>query len=213
MRVYAFTDLHGDTKALARIEKRVRREAPELLLCCGDLTVFEHGLHGLLARLDRLGTPVLMLHGNHESEAAMREACAPFANITFLHEEIVERHGFHFAAYGGGGFEERYPRLERLARRKEWRLLDWSRCVFLSHAPPFGTRLDDVGEEEPWHVGSRSLRRLAERCQPLLLLAGHIHECFGTADRIGLTPCENPGPEGALYDLSRLKSGRTRRKA
>lgn len=76
-------------------------------------------------------------------------------------------------------------------------------CNF--HAPPYGTRLDlapeideklrvkiRFGTPKMVHVGSKSVRTVIEKYQPLLGLHGHIHESAG-ADNIGKTICINPG--------------------
>jgi Icc-related predicted phosphoesterase len=206
MRIYVFADLHGNTKALAKMKKAVKESQPDLVICLGDLTVFEHEMEPLLSRLNMLKVPVIMLHGNHEDEARMRKACDRFERITFLHKEFIKKKGYTFAAYGGGGFDDDYPELEKLIKQKKWKALEWRKVVFLSHAPPYNTNLDDVGElDEEWHVGSKTLRKLMKSKKPLLVLAGHIHDCFNTADEIGGRPCENPGPSGKLYDLKELE--------
>lgn len=203
MRIYAFTDLHGNTKALQQVKEAVRKEEPDLVLCCGDLTVFEHGTRALLSRLNMLKVPVLIIHGNHEREDDFRKACAEFSRITFLHGRTLTADGWTFVGFGGGGFEDRYPELEAL--EKEWSDLDWSKTVVIAHAPPHGTSLDDVGEEgAEWHVGSKSLTKLIKRREPRLVLAGHIHEAFHREDRIGKTLVSNPGPSGKLFDLAKI---------
>ncbi|MBR9693344.1 hypothetical protein GOV07_05485 [Candidatus Woesearchaeota archaeon] len=206
MRIYAFADLHGNTKALAKMRKAVKEAKPDLVVCVGDLTVFEHEMRPLLSRLQMLNVPVLMLHGNHEEESRMRKACAKFSRITFMHLEHIDIKGYTFVVHGGGGFDDHYPELEEQLKTKEWKALKWDKVIFLSHAPPHGTTLDDVGEpDEEWHVGSKTLTKLIKRKKPLLVLAGHIHECFNTSDKIGQTLCENPGPSGKLYDLKQLE--------
>lgn len=203
MRIYVCTDIHGSARAIDRIREQVKRLKPSLLCCLGDLSIFEHDLDRLLFEMNSFNLPTLMLHGNHESEERLRAACAQLPMIRFIHKEAVTIDGWTFAAFGGGGFDERYPELERL--RKGWKGLDWSRTVFLSHAPPFGTTLDDVGEGgEEWHVGSKTLRKLIDEEQPLIVVAGHIHECFLATDSAGATRIENPGPGGRLYDLDAL---------
>lgn len=94
-------------------------------------------------------------------------------------------------------------RLEALAAQVE----DMSHCVFNFHVPPYASGIDDapalddelrpqIGPQgvvtEP--VGSKSIRTLIERYQPLLTLHGHIHESRGQAT-IGRTLCLNPGSE------------------
>jgi Icc-related predicted phosphoesterase len=69
------------------------------------------------------------------------------------------------------------------------------RTIFLMHAPPFNTGLDVIAGNQ--HVGSRSIRSFIERTQPRVSLHGHIHEAPQLSgqylDRIGKTPCLNPG--------------------
>ena len=43
-------------------------------------------------------------------------------------------------------------------------------------------------------VGSKSVRAIIEKYQPLLGMHGHIHECRGFMN-IGRTRCMNPGSE------------------
>ncbi|RLG63511.1 hypothetical protein DRO02_06455 [archaeon] len=46
------------------------------------------------------------------------------------------------------------------------------------------------------HAGSKSVRYVIEKYQPLVSLHGHIHESFGFC-KIGRTYCVNPGSEYA----------------
>jgi len=203
MRIYAFTDLHGNTKALAELKTAIKELKPDLLICTGDLTVFEQELSPILSRINLLKIPVVMLHGNHEHPERMRKACAKFPNITFLHEEIHEKDGWIFIAYGGGGFEDEDRALARFAKSKQLEQIDWKRAIVLTHAPPHNTKLDDVGERRrsSWHVGSKTLTKLIKERQPSLVLCGHIHEAFRKEDRIGKTKIANPGPNGKLFEL------------
>ena len=62
--------------------------------------------------------------------------------------------------------------------------------LFVSHVPPFKTKLDIVMSGQ--HVGSTAVRRFIEEYQPDVCLTGHIHEAKGE-DRIGRTVIVNPG--------------------
>jgi len=64
------------------------------------------------------------------------------------------------------------------------------------------------------HVGSKAVREVIERYQPLLGLFGHIHESHGF-DYLGRTLCLNPGSEydagllrGYVIDLPREREGK-----
>jgi len=82
-----------------------------------------------------------------------------------------------------------------------------STAILNFHCPPYGTHLDlapkltkdlrpvvIAGMVQYEHVGSKSLRKIIERYQPLIGLHGHIHESGGV-DKIGKTIVLNPGSE------------------
>lgn len=116
--------------------------------------------------------------------------------------------------------DELYARLETILVKVE----DPSRCVFNFHAPPYDSTLDSApeldanlkpvligGQENIIPVGSKSVREMIEKYQPLVGLHGHIHECRGAVE-IGKTVCLNPGSEysegilrGVLVNLSEGK--------
>jgi Icc-related predicted phosphoesterase len=91
------------------------------------------------------------------------------------------------------------------------RLKDPRNAVFNIHVPPFKSGLDDAPELDKdlrpvlagnsmIPVGSKALREVIEKNQPLLGLHGHIHEGRGTT-RIGKTLCINPG---SMYEQGTL---------
>lgn len=67
--------------------------------------------------------------------------------------------------------------------------------IFVSHVPPFGTKLDMDNTKH--HVGSKAVYEFILQKQPLLMLCGHIHESPTISnshfDYIGKTLCINPG--------------------
>jgi Icc-related predicted phosphoesterase len=99
---------------------------------------------------------------------------------------------------------------------------DLRRSIFNLHAPPYASQLDDAPEMtddmRPKYagnslvpVGSKTVREVIEKYQPMLGLFGHIHESKG-ANRIKKTLCINPGSMyeqgclcGAIINLERDK--------
>ena len=75
------------------------------------------------------------------------------------------------------------------------RLSPPARTVYVFHAPPAGTALDQIGDRS--HVGSAAIRWFIEQYQPLLTLHGHIHESplvsGSISETIGKTLMLNPG--------------------
>ena len=100
--------------------------------------------------------------------------------------------------------------LAELTRQIE-QLKDVRNAVFNLHVPPHGSKLDEAplldanlvpvdGGRTYVPVGSKAVRQVIEKYQPLLGLHGHIHEAKGHA-QIGRTLCLNPGStytEGVL---------------
>lgn len=95
---------------------------------------------------------------------------------------------------------------------------DFHNAIFVFHTPPFNSSLDNVIDVEfdgveyrhklvsgqPLIVpaGSRAIRDIIEKFQPLFSLHGHIHESPGEYS-IGRTVCFNPGSD---YSYGYLRS-------
>ena len=43
MKILAFTDVHNSSKAMENIEVLTKRKNPDMLICAGDLSIFEQG--------------------------------------------------------------------------------------------------------------------------------------------------------------------------
>jgi Icc-related predicted phosphoesterase len=97
--------------------------------------------------------------------------------------------------------------LSKMIKRKVKQLKNPEKAIFNFHCPPVDTRIDLApeldknlkpiivpGADTRVHVGSESVRKFIEACQPVLSLHGHVHESPGV-DRIGKTICLNPGSE------------------
>jgi Icc-related predicted phosphoesterase len=117
---------------------------------------------------------------------------------------------------------------EELTRRIEAvveKLKNPANAVFNLHVPPFDTNLDSAPELDAnltpklslsggfkmVSVGSKAVRAVIEKCQPLLGLHGHIHESR-SAQKLGRTMCINPGSEygegilrGVVVNLTKQK--------
>jgi Icc-related predicted phosphoesterase len=97
--------------------------------------------------------------------------------------------------------------LEKYLERLVSKLQDPSKSIFNFHPPPYNTMLDlapkltkdlrvvtVAGVPQFEHVGSKAVRRVIEKYQPVIGLHGHIHESSGH-DQIGRTIVVNPGSE------------------
>jgi Icc-related predicted phosphoesterase len=87
------------------------------------------------------------------------------------------------------------------------------RAIYLTHSPPFGTRLDQIQGGKS--AGSHAIKNFIESHQPLLNLNGHIHESPHLSgsyfEWIGQTLAINPGQliskrlHAVTFEIERLK--------
>jgi uncharacterized protein len=100
-------------------------------------------------------------------------------------------------------------RLETMLDRLFARATNPSRLIANLHAPPYHSGLDmapaldknlrpitGILGVKKAPIGSKAVRNLIEKYQPLLGLHGHVHESSGKA-KLGRTICVNPGSEYA----------------
>ncbi|MCF7862215.1 metallophosphoesterase [Candidatus Woesearchaeota archaeon] len=191
MKAFCFTDLHGELGMLRSVGAKIRKEKPDIILCAGDISVFEHRMKAVLRRMNKWNVPVYIIHGNHESESSLKIACKVHSNISFIHQKVVVVDSYAIIGYGGGGFAERdksFLKWLESAKGKFKRL----EKIFVTHGPPFGTKLDKLGD----YVGNKSYTAAIKRYKPVLYVCGHLHENEGKRDLIGGTIVLNPGPLG-----------------
>ena len=84
MKILAFTDIHGSDISLKRIQQKIKSEKPDLLVCAGDISIFEHGIVGILRKLNWLGKKIIMVHGNHEDEDSFPKYVKNLKNIRYI---------------------------------------------------------------------------------------------------------------------------------
>ncbi|MCP3682813.1 MAG: hypothetical protein GY861_09005 [bacterium] len=194
MKIYAFVDTHGDMKGIEKIRKK--SEKADLLICAGDITVFEENIERVLKKLDSIGKKILIIHGNHETEETMKTACKLCKNLVFLHKKTYKQDDFLFIGYGNLGFSLEDSAVDRFA--KKFRKKVKEKTVIITHAPPYNTKLDKIWNS---NHGNRSIRKFIEKLEPVVAISGHLHENNGKEDKIKNTKVINPGPYGKLIKL------------
>jgi uncharacterized protein len=203
MKLLAFTDIHGSTKALKDLMKKAKKA--DVILGCGDYTIFGNHLNYFLMELNHLDKPVIIVHGNHESEEETHKAVSLFKNIRFIHRKHTVEQGALFFGYGGGGFSMIDPQFERHAEefRKELKNVrekdkSIQKTVVVLHGPPYNTKQDRIMNG---HCGNKSYRKFIIEEKPDYVFCGHIHENSGTKDKLGKTVIINPGPKGKIVGI------------
>jgi Icc-related predicted phosphoesterase len=152
----------------------------------------------MIDKVDEIGLPVIMLHGNHEEEGVLRKICEKTKNVRFMHKEILETDGYVFMCYGGGGFSLVDKEFEQWSKKAMKQISEGKKIILVTHAPPYGTKVDQILDQP---AGNKSIRQFIKLVQPKLAITGHLHENAGKRDRIDKTKIINPGPWGAILTV------------
>ncbi len=201
VKLLVFTDSHGDT--LIHKELKKKSKYSDLVLCCGDFTLFESNIKRIMKFFNTFKKPFLIIPGNHESNGLVKEISSGLQFIKPIHNRFFSIKNLTFFGYGGDGFsltdsrlEKEIPRLEKKAKSLSVK----KTLIIATHGPPYNTQLDYISA----NTGSKSLRKLIQRLKPAYAFSGHLHENFGVIDVLGrkkdILLC-NPGPLGMVFEI------------
>lgn len=199
MKLLAFVDMHGSNVAFRKIKEVLQKEDIDYIICAGDFTVFGDSQQKLVTKLDTLGKPILMLHGNHEDRDVLKKQCAASKNIIFMDKKILEVPGYTFVGHGGGGFALSDPDFDNWIGKNYKSINKKTKIVFIMHQPPAETILAEL--VEGGEAGNRSYTKFIKKMKPVLAICGHLHYNAGLEDSIGKTRIVQPGPFGHIYNV------------
>lgn len=175
MKICCVADLHGWLPELP---------PHDLLLVAGDLCpVYNHTPHfqqhwlgtRFLTWLNRWPSEKVVVWGNHDLVAEKWPEMVPDVIKPFIvTDTLVERCGLKIwgtpwqLPFCNWAFNAPEYRLERY-----YAAIPEDVDIIVSHGPPFGA--GDLTAEQHKRVGSLALTRAVQRCNPRLLVTGHIH--------------------------------------
>jgi Icc-related predicted phosphoesterase len=196
VRIFAFTDFHGNQEAFQRARQTIANEKPDLVLVAGDIVNHDvERAKRFLADLAEAGSPVYFVPGNMdgvelitwsgtESVRALHGRCETWQNVALI--------GLGGSPRGAFTTPIEYSE-EAGAEVLERALTNYhgGNMILVSHCPPKETKADRVMIGQ--HIGSSSVRKFVEKMKPMIVVSGHVHEARGV-DRIGPTVVVNAGP-------------------
>lgn len=207
MKLFIFTDLHGNQKIFDKIKKRVKKEKPDAILCGGDITSFGVGAKTWLNKYDSLKIPLFVIPGNppHETIEEVEVYSKPLKFVKNLHLRSTIFNSVLLLGIGNGGFTNEHEEFKEIEKSfakevKKVRAKNKdAKVILMVHQPPYKTEVDYLS----WagHTGSKPARRFIEKYQPDLCLTGHLHETFGKKFQIKKTLIINPGPKGIFVEI------------
>lgn len=203
MKILFFSDVHADWKALERL---LAVEA-DAYFCAGDLVSWARGLDRAGEMMRHLAGRLMLIPGNHESEADIAGFCDKFG-FEAMHGRSKPLGRFQLAALGYSNptpFQTpgEYSEAELEKRLEPFAALP--HLLLVCHCPPKSSPLDRAGEGK--HFGSTGVASFLAKVSPLYFFCGHIHEAEGVTcqlGRDGQTTGVNVGKRGYLLDLAAL---------
>jgi Icc-related predicted phosphoesterase len=198
MRLLAFSDLHCDLDQAARLVEAAADA--DVVVGAGDFASIHEGLASTINALAPITAPTVLVPGNNETEAALREAAAAWPAATVLHGGATEVESVPFFGLGAGVPITPWDWSFDLSDAEAAELLAGcpEDAVLVVHSPPRG-HVDRSGAGES--LGSAAILEAIEARRPRLAVCGHIHESWGTESRLGPTRIVNLGPAGTWFDL------------
>ena len=196
MKIFAFVDMHGSLTALRSIRSLVKKRNPDVIICAGDISIFEDGLLYLVGKIASFKLPVLMIPGNHESDQSLKTICSAFKNVHFTHKKVYRFKNYVFICWGGGGFAQTDKAFESFADAQMKKVKSSDKIILITHGPPYQTKLDELYGD---YVGNKSYTNFIKKYKPDLAISGHIHETACRNQKYGKTLLSNPGPKGKIF--------------
>lgn len=197
MKILAFADVHGNKSAIERLVRKA--EDVDLIICAGDISNWQQNLKELFLEFKKSKKLILVIHGNHEEHHNLVNIVKDISFVKVIHKKIYRLGDYVFFGYGGGGFALEDKNLDKMIPDIKKSIKRNDKLIFVTHAPPFNTRLDFL--EWVGHVGCNSKRRFIEKLRPELCICGHLHENAKMKDKINETLIINPGADGLILRI------------
>ena len=200
MKILASGDIHGDTTLVKKLALQAEKENVDLVILCGDLTLFEQSTKNIVGPFINKKKKVILIPGNHES-VATADFLAELYGATNLHGYSVKHKNIGLFGCGGanvGPFMTDESEIMTLLEKGYEGIKGMRKKIMVTHVHPSGTMMEKFSDFIP---GSKSVRKAVEKFKPDILLCSHVHEAEGIEERIGKTKVINVGKSGKIINI------------
>ncbi len=199
VKILAAGDFHGDISLAKRLAEKAEKENIDLIILNGDI-VEEHNPDGVVGQFAKLGKKILLLHGNHESNATIEFLAKRYGAQT-LHGESAEV--YDVGIFGCGGANIGIDQLSEdeifdLLKKGFEKVKSKSKKIMVTHVHPANSLMEKFSQFIP---GSAGVRKAIEELKPDIVICGHVHEAEGIEEKIGVSKVVNVGKKGAVFDF------------
>jgi len=137
MKILAFVDLHGSERAFKILKEKAKKV--DIILCCGDMTVFGMHLEKIMKNIAGLKKPVYVIPGNHEEGSPLQAVCKKHKNLIYADKRLFKKGEIAIVAHGGGGFSFTSPSFDTMMKKVKPHLGKIN--ILMTHQPPYKTAL------------------------------------------------------------------------
>jgi len=199
LRVFAASDIHGDTKLASRLAEKAKKENADLVILCGDLTMAELSTEGIVGPFIKAGKKVLLIPGNHET-VATADFLADFYGAKNIHGYSIRMGDVGIFGCGGaniGPFFISESEITDLVKRGHDKIRDTRKKILVTHVHPSSSLIEKMSNIP----GSKAVSNAIKKFKPEFAICGHVHEAEGVEETIGNTRVMNVGREGKIFEL------------
>src|SRR3990172_2684403 len=194
LRILAASDLHGESKQIAKLAKMAEKEKVDLVVLCGDIVGFRETTNIIKPFKDR-NKRVLLVPGNHDTFATA-DFLASLYGIKNLHGYSAEYEDVGFFGAGGANIGPGFISEEDLfkaLKKAHNGIKGIEKKIMITHMHPRGSISEFSGFQ-----GSKTIAKAIKEFRPKILLHGHIHEAEGIEEIIDKTKVINVGRNGTI---------------
>ncbi|MBI4140093.1 metallophosphoesterase [Candidatus Woesearchaeota archaeon] len=199
MKILAVGDTHGDSNLMKELATRAVKENVDLVLLCGDITMFDNVQRDTIKPFKQAGKKVLLIPGNHEQPATIDYLSEIYGSknihdgyVIYENTAFIGNSSVNVGPHGILTDEEVFKSLQtNTAKIKNLK------TVFVTHVHPSGTRADSMSHMK----GSHGLRKAIDELQPDIVIHGHCHEAQGLEEQIGKTRVINVAKKARVIEL------------
>ncbi len=197
-KILAIGDIHGDTGLVKKLAAKAEKENVDVVILAGDLTFVEQSMENLIGPFIKAKKEVLLIPGNHESNATINFLAEMYPNTKNIHGYSVKKGDVGIFGAGGGDIINFTPDREIFRALKEGHELikDSKRKVMVTHMHPQGGKSEFSG-----FPGSKAVRKAIKEFHPDILISAHIHEAAGIEETIDGTKVINVSRKEKIFEI------------
>jgi len=197
-KILAIGDIHGDTGLVKKLAEKAKKEDVDVVILAGDLTFVEQSVKNLIGPFIKAKKQVLLIPGNHESNATVNFLAGMYPNTRNIHGYSIKRGDLGIFGAGGGDIINVTPDKEIFNKLKKGheKIKDSKKKIMVTHMHPRGSKAEFSGFE-----GSTAVKKAIKEFQPNILVNAHIHEASGIEEKIGDTKVINVSRKEKIFEI------------